>query len=321
LGPERPTIGEQFIELFRLPYALGCAILALLGVTVIVLILPPFPSSQLSYGGPILYMLGVYSYYAPRYMRSRLLQMEKSMSPLLPKGETDFHEIFSSVSKRKPQLAFLLAIALVPFGSFLASPNFDIPVVMYPLVFGFSILLVVGNASAYWLYFISLLGIHKMGRLTIGFVPFYRDRTLGLRPVGSLAFSLAMSYFAFAGLILLLNLFAPNDPALWGFQASTLLFGVAMFFLPMRRLHHRMLEQKRLEREKLDRELEEAFARPGTDSPDDTRRILRLDIMKRELAATATWPYDVSILSKLTVISLSLTAILLSRIVAALLRI
>ncbi len=316
LGPENPTLTERFVDFFRLPYVLSSAVLAfLIASATVFLVLRPYisPAGLLSYVWLTWVLAGFYSFYAPRYMRSRLLEIEKSVASLLPGGENDFHDLFGSVSDLKPQLVLWVGISSVNFTTFL---RLGFPVVLYPLVLGIVLLISIGISSIIWTYIGSLRGIHKMGRAALRFTPFYKDRIMGLRDVGSLALALAITYFGFLSLSFLLTLYS-DDALLWTIMGFLVVVGVAMFFLPLRGLHLRMVEQKKIEREKLNRELEEVFEGKNNHTSEDMSRMFRLDIMRRELTSAATWPYDIQILSKLTIVSMSLAAALLSRVIAA----
>ena len=54
----------------------------------------------------------------------------------------------------------------------------------------------------------------------------------------------------------------------------------------------------------------------GPDSAQDVAHLFQVDMMDRKVAAMAVWPYDVGILGRLSAITLSVIAILLSRIIA-----
>ena len=54
----------------------------------------------------------------------------------------------------------------------------------------------------------------------------------------------------------------------------------------------------------------------GPHSAQDVAHLYRVDMMDRKVAAMAVWPYDVGILGRLSAITLSVIAILLSRIIA-----
>jgi hypothetical protein len=100
------------------------------------------------------------------------------------------------------------------------------------------------------------------------------------------------------------------------------LLGLLLFFLPMKALHERMTHEKGGARERMTQKLAPWFGEvPAGDPPGDFGTLLRLDLMDRKVSAMAVWPFDLRILGRLTAVALSVTAILISRIVALLFRI
>src|SRR5207249_1441117 len=77
--------------------------------------------------------------------------------------------------------------------------------------------------------------------------PYYEDPFLGLRPIGSLALSLATVYFGFIALFMLSLLTSSSTPSIGdvvgvgGFLFGLILFGLFLFFLPLSKLHGRMI--------------------------------------------------------------------------------
>jgi len=102
-----------------------------------------------------------------------------------------------------------------------------------------------------------------------------------------------------------------------GFLSGLVLLGLVLFFLPLRRLHQRMLHQKQQEVARLRPKLAPVFEDgAGSHAPHDVGHLFRVDMMDRKVSAMAVWPYDVGILGRLSAITLSVVAILISRIIA-----
>lgn len=92
-----------------------------------------------------------------------------------------------------------------------------------------------------WTYLRLLLGLARLGRARLALDPFPQDRTLGLGPVGSIAFTGFGLLFAIAVPIVIVNL---DDPLTTTIALLVLLVSVPVFFLSMWRLHHQMTEAK-----------------------------------------------------------------------------
>ncbi len=286
-----------------------------------------------------------YLFYTPRYMRNRLLKSEAQLTGLLPGGEEDFHKLFGRVSALKPQLATWALFSIALFAEINIVPlllpapataqSTSVPVTVLGneiftvanLLLFFVATLVLSSTA--WVYYCVLKGIHRMGNAALNFSPFYRDSFLGLKPVGSLALSLAAAYFGFEAFLIAAGFASTPTLAdlftVGGLLIGLVAMGVLAFFLPLRKLHGRMAQEKASERVKLS----ERFAlildqnRGMTEQSTDEKalEVLKLDLMDRKVSSIATWPFDFQILGKLTIITLSVTAALLTRFIALFLRV
>ena len=351
-SPEIATLLETLLLRIPLPYVGTCIVLGYLVNTffpvILVDIVEPGSVSDLLLAtlSPLTLVNSLfvsYMLFAPRYMRLRILKSEKQLSQLLPAGEEDFHRIFGRVSSLRPQLliwGFATVLLLVDFNIIplllpaAASGRSSGPQPTTPLgsgvaesagILDFLVTTLVISSLA-WVYYSSLKGIDKLGSLAINFSPFYRDTFLGLRPVGSLALSLAFAYFGL-DVFFIVTGFA-SSPSLvdivtvGGLLVGLVVVGVLAFFLPLRRLHGRMLQQKAFERSRLSERFAKVIetASQGQDPGTDALEVLKLDLMDRKVSSIATWPFDYQILGKLTIIVLSVTAAMLTRFIALFLR-
>lgn len=357
MKPEDPTLPERLIHVLHLPYVAGCIVLGyfLLGI------LPPFiaeyvdsSSIQKSLNVALVPQNAVtglvvpYLFYAPRYMRRKLLQTETQLTGLLSGGEEEFHKLFGRVSALRPQLlawALMAAVLLAEFNlvpGLLASlfPNslaqqaqqtqpvaatFQGELAFFLASLATFLTTALVLSSLFWVYYSILKGIRDLGASELNLLPPYRDSFLGLKPVGSLALSLAVAYFGFEVVLLLTTIFAPPTifdlVTIGGVLVALVVVGILAFFFPLRRLHRRMMLEKGLARE----ELAKRFAPIMNDSPTSTGvdgnvehealEVLKVDLMDRKVSSIATWPFDLPILGKLTIIVLSVTAGCLTRFV------
>ncbi len=355
-GPEQATLAERFVGLAGLPYGWGCLLYGfiLFGFLLFTLIYStdPFPliedfAHALAPNHLATYLLGAYLLYSPRYMRLKTLETEPSISPLLENGEPSFHKLFGRISSLRPQLlawlvstvGLLVSLVLLPnpFGGaplYFALPSSTplldlVEFVTSSLAFAFYGL---GLSSSAWAYYSLLRGIHLSGSQPLKLRPYYSDRFLGLRPVGSLALSLALAYFGMVGLLIVILAVGPSTSiadviGVYGLLGALTVLGLVMFFLPLRRLHIRMLEQKTLETRRLAERFEPLFKEASPDNPTGDRAqsmildSLRLEIVDRKVSSMATWPFDFRVLGKLSVVILSVTAALIVRVIFLVLRV
>ncbi|TLZ44342.1 MAG: hypothetical protein E6K19_04745 [Methanobacteriota archaeon] len=346
-GPDKRTLAERFIAAFRLPYALGCVLIGfgLFGLFDTALThladsadLPV--AIQLTLTGQNLAQsaLIAYAFYAPRYMRRKLAETTSSLPSLMGDESRGFRNPFAGISSVRPQViawiaflaALLFAVNVAAFVGGSAETSVSIGGAFSPLGFFASLFDVVSLAAAtlalssvVWTYYTITMGIHRFSQAPLELRPYYEDPFLGLKPIGSLALTLASVYFGFIALLLLSVLISPKTPqlgdilAVGGFLLGLIAFGVYLFFLPLTRLHRRMVAEKGKARRALLPQLQAVFegaSNPG--SGDDLGRAFRVDMLDRKVANMAVWPYDIGILGRLSVIAASVTAILISRIVA-----
>ena len=329
VGPERPTLIERFIGVFHLPYLVGClpwAFLMSLFSSVAGNVEPLGPAKafegwvtsfvQVSNNSIIIVLLMFYLLYAPHYVRMRIVQAKESIAPLLLNREEEFHRLFGRISALRPHAVVWLVISLL----FLTGLNPGFPSTLglsFPLPNILFIVLALLISSVIWTYYASLRGIDQMGTAQLQLRPYFKDRMLGLRPVGRLSLSIATAYFLLIGFLLISILVSPAPLVIYALILGLTLLGVLMFFLPLRRLHGRMLEQKKLERAGLEDRLGQLYQNPvETRSSTDISELFMLDMRERRISSIATWPFDTGIIIRLSAIIISVVAILLSKVIA-----
>jgi hypothetical protein len=346
-GPGSPTLAERFIVAFHLPYVLGCILVGFVLFGILNTVLSKYVETADLWQAVIVALspqslvesaLFAYSFYVPRYMRTKLLESGRSLPALMPEREEGFRKTFRGISAVRPQVAtwivFLAALLLalsvpVAFGGtspfrFNTDSTFSLLEFLATIVDVVSLAVIsLALSSVVWTYWSISKGMLRFSSAPLELRPYYEDAFLGLRPVGSLALSLATVYFGFIALFLLSLLTSSSTPSIGdlvgvgGFLFGLILLGLFLFFLPLTKLHGRMIAEKRSARAALNPRLrtlfQESSPNPGSD---DAAHVLRLDLMDRKVAAMALWPYDIGILGRLSVIAASVTAILISRIIA-----
>ena len=349
-GPRSATLAERFILAFRLPYVLGCVLVGVVLFGIVDAVLQAYSATSnvdrtfaYVFAPPnvAVYLLVAYSFYASRYMRERLEQV--GLAPFLPDGEAGYARIFGSVSAKRPQVVtwalFLVTLLLATNASafsgggpgtfvFNAGPGSALEFIsgIYSLV-SYAVA-TLGLSSVLWTYSTISRGIHRFGGAPLTLRPYFEDAFLGLKPVGSLALSLASAYFGFIGFIVLTLLVSPVSPSVvdiisvGGFVAGLIVLGLVMFFLSLNTLHRRMLAEKHAERARLREKLSPVLQEPAHPmAPREIGHLFRLDMQDRKVASMATWPFDVGIIGRLSVIAFSVTAILISRVLSLVLKI
>jgi len=173
--------------------------------------------------------------------------------------------------------------------------------------------------TAVWVYLTLQLGLTRLSRGRLTLQGYHGDRTLGLQPVGRLAFTGFWLLFGAVGPLVLTG-FSDLPTVVVG--AVVLLVGVVLFFLSLRGLHQRMLAIRQNE---LDRALslyEEAYR--------EVQRAPTLEVLQRQAgllgAAEAlekrveriqSWPFDEATFARVVTIASSVAAVIIARLILA----
>jgi len=344
-GPERLTLFERFFELLHVPFTAGCILVTIFVGGPVQLIsnyadtfnltealrrtfaitysgAPQQVSFEVGLIGAVLYtLLTFFILYMTRFMRMRILRAESELIPLSPSGEDTYHKIFGSISNYRPQLLLALPFTLLGLSYVYnqSAAGFGVFFLVYSVV---SNILFGPIAAAFiWVYFASLWGLHRFGKEPLRLKSHYEDSMLGVRPTGSLALSLAFTYFTVVVLGTLGLIISP-DPIGQAFLTAGVVAGVIMFFLPLNSIHQRMVERKQQELLSIHKGTDELVRRlnePGHDKQEDRLGrlgdVLTLQLVKQDVTAIPTWPFDTHILGRLLAIILTIAGILLSRII------
>ena len=323
-GPERPTLIERLLQLIPLPYTITALLVAfLLGS-------PAYYLAEYLGGVKLVFMSDAYwiflqflytvvPFYAiigVRFMRTRILAAEPSIDLMVPNGEQGYHLIFGRVSRSlEPFLLFLIVVSLPIFLNLPSMTN--VPMIIF--VLGTSIFQTFTYATLVWIYLSSIWGLHKLGKMQLKLKPYYEDKILGLRPIGSLAISIALVYFsAFTMVALLFVTSILAELAIFPF----IVIGILLFFLPLYSVHAKMVEAKKKEEFVMSSRMAR-LANSVNESPRseqtslaELKEIMANDILGKKLGSVSTWPLDTAMLGRFTAIILSVMAIILSRYVS-----
>ncbi len=339
-GPERPTLTEWLIGFLPLPFVVGSLLLALLfGLPRVLLgafldtwdldaalgLLPPVEGGLL-----ILVLIVDVSVFlsvplATRYMRRQVVKAKEAIVPLLPQGAETYLRVFGRISSFWPPLliATVFIVFFLPRITFPPGPFTTILGLLFFLLF-FPIM-----GALVWLYISSTLGLYQLGRGSLRMKSYMQDPALGLRPLGSLSFSLAWPYLAAVGIAALwVSLGVPGPGIL--FIAALVVVGVVMFFVPLYAVHRRMVrERERAHASVQDRlwERAEKVDTPEREGRDPTlldimNRLARLeeasslDRAERRIEEIYDWPFDARIAGRFAALTLTVVAVLVTRFIA-----
>jgi hypothetical protein len=171
--------------------------------------------------------------------------------------------------------------------------------------------------TAVWVYLTLQIGLNRLGRGHLTLQAYRGDRSLGLRPVGNLAFTGFWMLLGTVGPLVLTNL---SDIPGVIVGISVLVAGVGLFFLSLRRLNRQMVAVKQRELERV-RDLYRHAYQPVRDEP--TLEVLQRQAGLRSAAealesgqsASKTWPFDEAIFAQVVTIASSVAVIIISSLI------
>jgi hypothetical protein len=333
------------VRLTRLPYSVGCLIAAVVAggpgsflvfylgsfsledawsKTVSVSVLSIYPISQqvpvpqgvveVSVSTLALFV----DMYLTGYLRRKVLASEPMLSPLSPGGETAYRRAFGLVASTIGSLFFTLVFFFLYFPARAMITSGPVSLL------GMVILTSIANAiygAAFWVYLSSLWGVYRFGRERLNLKRFYEDRMLGLRPLGQLVVSSALTFSGAITITLGASLITGEVSSI-AINLAIVALGVAMLFLPLRGIHRRMVEVKEEEEGTLSsrsKELLTTVKNEGTGNGkslseiEELVELQRFQVLRAEASRISEWPFETRSAERLIAILLAIFTVLLAR--------
>jgi hypothetical protein len=171
--------------------------------------------------------------------------------------------------------------------------------------------------TALWFFGAVLVGLYRLGRQSLHLIPFEEDRSMGLRPLGAVAFT---SFVVLTAAVL------PLLATQWGDvrgAITNLLFFlgfVALFFASLHGLHRQMVKAKASVLAQAHRLYVEAFqpirAQWSLQSvAEQSARLTAAEAIERRATAIQEWPLDEGLLARLAAIITSVVGVILARLI------
>ncbi len=253
--------------------------------------------------------------HAVRFLRTRIVLAERTISPLCPEGEAGFHRAFRGLTAPAPQVAFIAVVALISTIYFqrlflFSAPLYEAMVLITILLWGTAF------GSVFWLHAHSLMSLYDLGTQPLKLRPYHDDLMLGARPLGSLSLNLTFIFLSLPAVgAIPTSFYATTTTTLLLLGFATV--GVSLFFLPLSSIHRKMREVKNHESSEIAirrREfLQSTTSEAGAESSmARIEKILSLEFAERRIDRIRTWPFDTEIIGTLTAIFLSVVATFLA---------
>ncbi len=266
-----------------------------------------------------------YLFYFVRYFRRQLVKARTALSPLLTGGEEAFDKDFRIVSSRIGELALTAMIGACFAPSAYRMVALSLGGVSSAHVVLSQVILYFAGGTGIWLFFSSIWSLRKLAKESMILKTSSEDSLFGLGPIGSISLALILVYFGALGLRGL-GIFASGveyTPIVvnLAFELTLMVFGLVAFLLTINVFHRKMVEQKEIEKSKL---LEERRNLMMSSASNETKvgrtancveKLLLIDFLEKRLERIRTWPFESGVLSRLSTILLSVTAMMLARII------
>jgi hypothetical protein len=346
-GCHRQSLFERLVSIIPAPYAVGCLLLTIiLGIpgTLLTRYIDSFDFAQtvsipgivtgsegywraVTFYWVITYLIFFfYLFYFIKYFRLRLVSAEVKLAPLLQEGKEACTRAFRIIPSRSGALAAtaIIAVSFAPSVYRMLATSLG-PFSAVHVVISQSILDFAGGTGI-WLFFSSIWSLHKLSKEPMKLKSSSEDSLFGFGPIGSISLALVIIYFGALGLrglgILASGVETTPTVINLAFELILMIFGFIVFLITIDAFHKKMVEQKELERSRL---LEQRKRINDSSMNDRSRngrnraqmeKLLVIDIIERRLEKTSTWPFDKGALSHISTILLSVTAIMIARIIA-----
>jgi hypothetical protein len=172
--------------------------------------------------------------------------------------------------------------------------------------------------TMFWVYVAVLVGLDRLGRQQMELGPFPEDTSLGLRPVGALAFTAFLIFCAETVPFLLVNL---RDRVQLIVGLTFFIAGVVVFFLSMWLLHRQMVDAKRRHLAWVRRLYGEAFAplrpKPTVEGLQARAPLMgAAEALEKRAVAIQEWPFDDRTMARIVAISTGVVTTVVARFVA-----
>jgi hypothetical protein len=171
--------------------------------------------------------------------------------------------------------------------------------------------------TAVWVYLTVQVGLNRLGRGHLTLEAYHGDRSLGLRPVGRLAFTSFWMLFGSVGPLVLTGI---SDVPGVIVGIGVLVAGVGLFFLSLRRLNRQMVAVKQHELERAIDLYRQAY-QPVRDEPTlevlkrQTGLLSAAEALEKRAERIQEWPFDEATFARVVTIASGVAAVVIGRII------
>ena len=170
-------------------------------------------------------------------------------------------------------------------------------------------------ATLVWTYLMLMTGLNRLGKEHLALETYNGDRSLGLRPVGKLAFSGFWTFVANLGPVTLFSLMSRLALAL---ALVFFIAGLVVFFFSLGRLHRQMMRARRQQIERARELYTQAYAPLSSGGNLESLReqaplLSAAEALERRASAIQVWPFDEGILVRIFAIATAVLTAIVTR--------
>jgi hypothetical protein len=174
-------------------------------------------------------------------------------------------------------------------------------------------------STAVWVYLALQLGLDRLGRGHLTLRPYSGDRTLGLEPVGGLAFT---GFWMLFGAVTPIVLTSSADLPTVIVGSIVLAIALSLFFLSVRGLHRQMTTIKRRELQRAANLYSQAYEKvqetPTLDVLEQQTPLLNAaENLEKRAERIQAWPFDEPTFARVATIATSAVATIVARMLLA----
>ena len=271
----------------------------------------------------VLSLIMLYFLYAMRYIATRMDRLSEYTNGMSPE-DTTLRLRTSPIRLSRVLIVWIILLVVINLVSPIPS-SIEGAVSNHVLVFAYFFLIL---AFFLWTYGSSMVAIYRAGKLPFQLKPFTEDRTLGLKPFGTVSMRLVSVYGVFPIIVTFLQLITINveipggvTVGLGSFRASDLiilsgliLVGVVLFLLPLVGIHRRLQDARRQELSWITRRytnlvqrLKDRITRSDQFENANEKDALASEIsivrqIQSDIHRIQTWPFDLGVITRLATV-------------------
>lgn len=227
------------------------------------------------------------SIFAVGYFESRVHEVRGSLDELTP-GHADT-DLFAGYSSALGPILLTAAFVVVTVGRTIMLTDFATGLAWLPI----SVVTNVPLMAAFWLYVVVLLGLRRLSRQTLSLEAFPEDSSLGLAPVGRLAYTAFWIFVAASAPILVVN---AGYTARLALTLGVFVVGLVVFFASLWGLHRQLVSARQEHIARARRLYSQAYEPVRSDSADALARqanvLLAAKAIEEEAQSIQKWPFD-----------------------------